>query len=248
MTPATLSAGPVQNWIQESSDTSRLRHTWGALIADKPRIQATIQDGVTAGLPLKQSLETRLAAVIETATSTCLRALDDEEDKATAKLFVQKAAQAADEAWEQTIAGLQGPSVTNPTASVLEHPSSASQDEDSEDMDFSAPRKSRLSAPQLKAQLSEEHKWLYHLDACAGSVLTPHDYITDVQERLGNSVDRIWRVPLMRLFPGPTVATRRDPAARPKPREDTTHAFTLWYAVNKLADPGVTSEPRGQAG
>ena len=29
-----------------------------------------------------------------------------------------------------------------------------SQDEDSEDMDFSAPRKSWLSAPQLQAQLS----------------------------------------------------------------------------------------------
>ena len=33
------------------------------------------------------------------------------------------------------------------------------------------------------------HKWLYHLDACAGSVLTPHDYITNVQKRLGN---RMW--------------------------------------------------------
>ena len=92
-----------------------------------------------------------------------------------------------------------------------------------EDMDFSAPRKSRLSAPQLQAQLSRltdrtrhrrlkstllskgawqqvtrsedlchtqvSHKWLYHLDACAGSVLTPHDYTTIVQKRLGN---RAW--------------------------------------------------------
>ena len=30
-------------------------------------------------------------------------------------------------------------------------------------------------------------EWLYHLDACAGSVLTPHDCITNVQKRLGNS-------------------------------------------------------------
>ena len=42
-------------------------------------------------------LETRLAAVTETATSTHLDALDD-EDRATAKLKTQKAAQAADEA------------------------------------------------------------------------------------------------------------------------------------------------------
>ena len=113
----------------------------------KPRIQAMIQDGVTAGLLPQQLLETRLAAVIETAISTYLGALDG-EDKAMAKLYVQKAAR------QQTVGGLQGPGVPNPTISSLEHPSSASQDEDSEDMNFSVPRKSRLSAPQLQAQLS----------------------------------------------------------------------------------------------
>ena len=90
-------------------------------------------------------------------------------------------------------------------------------------MDFSALRKSRLSAPQLQAQLSRltdrtrlrrlkdallsksawqqvariedlcqdqvSHKWLYHLDACAGSGLSPRDCSTNVQKRLGN---RLW--------------------------------------------------------
>ena len=51
-----------------------------------------------------------------------------------------KAPQAAEEAWQQTNGGLQGPGVTNPTVSDLEHHSSASQDEDSEDMDFSTHR------------------------------------------------------------------------------------------------------------
>ena len=179
-----------------------------------------IQDALTAGLVLQQPLEARLDAVIATATSTCLEALD-EEDRATAELYVQKAAQAADEARQQTVGGLQGHSVANPTMSDLEHPSSASHDEDSDDMDFSASRKSRLSAPQLQAQLSQltrpkrlkntlfskgawqqvtriedlchtrtfPNKWLFHLDACAGSVLTPFDYITNVQKRLGN---RAW--------------------------------------------------------
>ena len=113
---------------------------------------------------------------------------------------------------------------TGPTVSELGHPSSASKDEDSEDMDFSSTlRKSRLSAPQLQAQLSRlsdwtrlrrlkntplarrvrqqvtriedlchthvSHKWLYHLETGAGSVLTPHDYITNVQKRLRN---RAW--------------------------------------------------------
>ena len=157
-----------------------------------------IQDGVLAGFLPKQPQETRLAAVIETATS--LNALDD-EDQSTAKLYVQKAAQAADAAWQQTLGGLQGPNVTNPTIASLERPSSASHDEDSDDMDFSAPRKDRLSAPQLSrltdrtrlrrlkntllskggweqvtriedlCRTHVSHRWLCHLDACAGSVL-----------------------------------------------------------------------------
>ena len=60
-------------------------------MAAKPRIQAVIQDAFAAEAPL----ETRLEAVIETAPSTCLSALDD-EDEATAKLSVQNAAQAAE--------------------------------------------------------------------------------------------------------------------------------------------------------
>ena len=32
------------------------------------------------------------------------------------------------------------------------------------------------------------HEWLSYLDACAGSLLTPHDYVTKVQKRLGKSV------------------------------------------------------------
>ena len=95
----------------------------------------------------------RVLEVIETATSTCLSALDSDE-QATAKLYVQKAAQAADEAWQHTVQGLQGPGATSQTIAPLEHPSSASQEEGEDDMDFSAPRKIRLSAPQLQAQLS----------------------------------------------------------------------------------------------
>ena len=69
----------------------------------RPRIQAVIQDGVTACLLPKHPLETRLAAVIGRALSTYFDALDD-EDKATAKLYVQEVVQPADEAWQQTTA------------------------------------------------------------------------------------------------------------------------------------------------
>ena len=85
------------------------------------------------------------------------------------------------------------------------------------------------------------HKRLYHLVACAASVLTPHDYITNVQKRLGN---RAWTgFGEFRLCaPSWTHSwnmTRL--AASPKLRGDTMHAFTLWG----VADPGITSEARG---
>ena len=157
MVQATLSACQSGVGYIRARDSAAPAHL-GALIAAKLRIQAMIQDAVSAGLLLQPPLEARLDAVIATATSTYLEALDD-EDRATAKLYVQKAAQAADDAWQQTIGGHHGPSVTNPTMSDLEHSSSASQDEDSDDMDFSAPRKSRLSAPQLQAQFSWLTDW-----------------------------------------------------------------------------------------
>ena len=126
----------------------------------------------------------------------------------------KKATQASDEAWQQTVEGHNGSVVTNPTVSELEHSSSASQDDGDGDMDFSsAPRKSRLSAPQLQAQLSQlsdrtrlrrlkntlfskgawqratriqdlchthvTHKWLYHLDACAGSATSRNGLATE---------------------------------------------------------------------
>ena len=80
-----------------------------------------IQDAVTAGLLPKQPLETRLAAVIETATSTDLGALDNEV-KATRKLYVQKVAQAADEAWPHTIGGFPGPSAQTRQSNITAPP------------------------------------------------------------------------------------------------------------------------------
>ena len=158
-------------WAESLEGAMSGRLSWALICRNHCRLLlAEIPKGVDRTPELKQRLRlweanqrsdqhllgTRLAAVTETATSTYLSALD--EDQATAKLHVQEAAQAADEAWQQTIGGLQGPVVANPTIASLEHPGSASQDEDSDedsdDMDFPASRKSRLSAPQLHAHLS----------------------------------------------------------------------------------------------
>ena len=120
MTQATLSAGQSGIGFKRARDTAAPARL-GALIAAEPHIQGMIRDAVWAGLLPEPILEERLSEVIETATSTYLSSLDNDEH-AAAKLHVQKAAEAADEAWQQTISGLQAPGVANPTVASLEHP------------------------------------------------------------------------------------------------------------------------------
>ena len=79
-------------------------------------------------------------------------ALHDSEN-ATARLYLQKAAQAADESWQQTVQGYNGPTITNPTLlDIVATPHSMTMT--NSELTFAPPRKSWLSAPQLQAQLS----------------------------------------------------------------------------------------------
>ena len=102
----------------------------------------------------------------------------------------------------------------------------------------------RLSAPQLHAQLSRlsDRTWPRRLentlhskdawqhvtkigDLCAGSVLVPHDYITNVQKRLGN---RAWtgfgQCRLCGSFLDPPTWTRRNLQHRRSHSGNATHA------------------------
>ena len=63
MTQATLSAGHSGIGDKRARDIAAPAHL-GASIETKPRTQAMIQDGVTAGLLPKQPLETRLAQLL----------------------------------------------------------------------------------------------------------------------------------------------------------------------------------------
>ena len=108
---------PIRNRVQES-ETSQPRLIWEP--STKPRIRGMIRDAVLAGLLPEQLLETRLSEVIETATSTYLRALDNDEP-ATAQLFIQKAAQAADDSWQHTVSVQQGLNVAGPSNASLGH-------------------------------------------------------------------------------------------------------------------------------
>ena len=107
MEQATLSAGQSGIGYKRARDSVGPAHL-GALIAAKPRILEMIQDAATAGLLPKQPTVTRLDAVIEAATAAYLAALDGVEN-VTALPYIRKAAQAADEAWQQTVQRHNGP-------------------------------------------------------------------------------------------------------------------------------------------
>ena len=120
-----------------------------------------------------------------------------------------------------------------------------------------APSATFTASRSDSTQASEEHTLLQRSlaagcedgrlvpHACARSVLTPHDHITNVQKSLGNSVDRIRRGPSVRLLLGPTVGTWRDLQHR---RSYTGGHNACVHAVVcglKLAAPGISTEPRG---
>ena len=56
----------------------------------------------------------RPSAATESAPAAFLDALDD-SGKPTARPYLQKAAEAAEQLWQQTVQGYNGPTVTNPT-------------------------------------------------------------------------------------------------------------------------------------
>ena len=93
-----------------------------------------------------------LSSSCDTATSTNLSAVDNDE-QATAQLFIQKAAQAADESWQHTVSGQQGLGVAPPTIASLDIPAPPLRV--TTVMTWtSQPHKSRLSGPQLHVQPS----------------------------------------------------------------------------------------------
>jgi hypothetical protein len=89
------------------------------------------------------------------------------------------------------------------------------------------------------------HAWLWHLDATKGSVLSEVDYIIGIQKRLGA---RIYSEPLQcRLCERP-VDTKLEHSELCSTAEATRGHYACVRALVdglRLADPGVTTEPRG---
>ena len=88
------------------------------------------------------------------------------------------------------------------------------------------------------------HNWLHHLDACAGSVLTPHHYITNVQKRLASRVG----LALANAGCVDHLDSQLEHGETCSTAEATRGRYAYVHAVLaglKLADPGITTEPRG---
>ena len=85
-------------------------------------------------------------------------------------------------------------------------------------------------------------KGFSHLDVCAGSVLTLHDYITNVQKRLGN---RLWEGDGQCRCCGSFLDPQLKHAEACSPAEASREHCACVVCGMKLADPGITSERRG---
>ena len=89
------------------------------------------------------------------------------------------------------------------------------------------------------------HKWVGHLDTRTGSVLAPADYVINIQKRLG-------AVPIARVLSCRLCGVEMDPQLEHSETCCTAEATRGHYACVralvsglKLADPAVTTEPRG---
>ena len=122
---------PVRNRVQKSA-----RHRCSCTPG---RIQAMIQDAVCAGLLPEHLLETRFTAVIETATSTHLSVFMTKNKPRQSCMFRRQLRQQTKLGSRRSWRTAGTRRHKRPTIAFLEHPGSAPQDEDSENMDFSAP-------------------------------------------------------------------------------------------------------------
>ena len=89
------------------------------------------------------------------------------------------------------------------------------------------------------------HKWLFHVDACAGSVLAPHDIVVNLQKRL-TSVSLETECAAFVEHSWSHSWNTAKPAAPQKPRGRGHNTCVTALLVGlKFADPAVTTEPRG---
>ena len=91
------------------------------------------------------------------------------------------------------------------------------------------------------------HKWLYHFDACAGSVLAPRNFIINAEKRLGNGAyTGFGRCRLC----GSLLDSQLEHGETCSTAEATRGHYACVHVCLgglKLADPGVTTELPGDS-
>ena len=243
----------------------------GGLIAVRPRIRAMIQSCAAAGLLDAVNLERRLDSMIASSKAAYLQSLDEVE-AIRAEEFFGRADTAAQESWDHLVNGATGNAPALPL--ILLDEGERTEDDDpivrqrsrltsshlQRELSMLADRtKARKLADTLKQQgawaqdtrfaelrhKEVSHKWLRHLDAKAGTVLAPDDFVINVQKRIG-----------CRAFVGSApcriCGTTLDAFLEHSEICCTSVATRGHYACVravvdglKLADPAVTTEPRG---
>ena len=118
--------------------------------------------------------------------------------------------------------------VAGPTIASLGHPGSASQDDDSDDMDFSAHRKGRLSGPQLQAHLSRltDRTRLRRLKETllSGSAW---QHVTRIEDLCHAQVSHRWLFHLNPCAGSVSLFFRSHVACVSKPRQNKNERYTF---------------------
>ena len=256
---------------RQAQDVARPAHL-GSLVAVGPRVRTMIQTCVVAGLLPAASLERRLSAVVDAAETAYLASLDEVE-RVKAEDFLRRAKAAAEVAWGRIVHGTVGSEPAAPR--IARDIGEGADDEVTEErgrarrinalqlqreLSILVDRtKVRRLIDTLRSQgawsqvdrLAElrhkdvSHKWLRHLDAKSGSVLSAIDFVPNVQKRLGNRVSTC--AVTCRLC-GTLVDAHLEHSETCSTAEATRGHYACVHAMVeglRLADPSVTTEPRG---
>ena len=266
-TQATLGVKSSGLGWKQASDVAGAAHL-GGLIAAGPRVKSMIQAAAIAGLLPAAAIESRLDEGVSAAETSYLRSLDEVE-KVRAEEFIARAKRMATASWQ---CELEGMSRAGPAPRVMpESGDAADEDEDLRSTRLSSPHlQKELSMLQDKTrrrrlentltqqgawqqldrikELSNKnvsHKWVRHLDVKAGSVLTAIDFVSNVQKRLGA---RMCTSAIHCRLCGAPLDAQLEHAETCCTAEATRGHYAVVRAVVdglKLADPAVTTEPRG---
>ena len=271
---ATLNANDGGLGWKSAAEVALPAHL-GGLIAASPRIKSMIQAGSTAGLLPYDRLESRLDEILRVAEATFLAALDEvERVRAEDFLRKARSAASEAWVREMTGASDGDPPAPRVVSEAGDGPTEGEAGEEGGHVSYrriGAPELQRelprlldvTKARRLDITLQQQgawpqldrfhelrdknvsHKWLTHLDVKTGAVLTTADYVVNIQKRLGA---RVYTGEAACRLCGAHLDAQLEHGELCCTAEATRgHYACVRSLVDglRLADPAVTTEPRG---